>query len=66
MASSFVQDEFRSTRYLLEFAVKSQLYTFEVRHPRGVSNKSNYKVHVYIVNHNYIVVFDDIHIHPIV
>ena len=27
---------------------------FEVRHPRCVSNKSNYKVYVYIVKHNYI------------
>jgi hypothetical protein len=27
---------------------------FEVRHPRFVSNKSKYKVYVYIVKHNYI------------
>ena len=27
---------------------------FEVRQPRCVSNKSNYKVYVYIVKHNYI------------
>ena len=27
---------------------------FEVRHPRCLSNKSNYKVYVYIVKHNYI------------
>jgi len=27
---------------------------FEVRHSRCVSNKSNYKVYVYIVKHNYI------------
>jgi len=27
---------------------------YEVRHPRFVSNKSNYKVYVYIVKHNYI------------
>jgi hypothetical protein len=27
---------------------------FEVRHPHCVSNKSNYKVYVYIVKHNYI------------
>jgi hypothetical protein len=27
---------------------------FEVRHPRCVSNKSNYKVYAYIVKHNYI------------
>jgi len=26
---------------------------FEVRHPRYVSNKSNYNVYVYIVKHNY-------------
>ena len=26
----------------------------EVRHPRCVSNKSNYKLYVYIVKHNYI------------
>jgi len=26
---------------------------FEVRHPRCVSNNSNYKVYVYIVKHNY-------------
>ena len=26
---------------------------FEVRHPRCVSNKSNYKVYVYIVKHIY-------------
>jgi len=25
---------------------------FEVRHPRCVSNKSNYKVYAYIVKHN--------------
>jgi len=25
-----------------------------VRHPRCVSNKSNYKVYVYIVRHNYV------------
>ena len=30
-------------------------YTFfEVRHPSCVSNKSDYKVYVYIVRHNYI------------
>jgi len=29
-------------------------HPFEVRHPRCVSNKSNYKVYVYIVKHNYI------------
>ena len=29
-------------------------YRFEVRHPRCVSNKSNYKVYAYIVRHNYI------------
>jgi len=28
-------------------------YNFEVRHPRCVSNKSYYKVYVYIVKHNY-------------
>ena len=28
--------------------------TFEVRHPRCVSNKSNYKVYVYIVKNNYV------------
>jgi hypothetical protein len=66
MVSSCVQDEFCSTHYLLEYAVKPQLYKSEVRHPRCVSNKSNYKVYVYIVKHNYIVVFDDIHIHLIV
>ena len=27
---------------------------FEMRHPGCVSNKSNYKVYVYIVKHNYI------------
>jgi len=27
---------------------------FEVRHPRCVSNKSNYKVYAYIVKHNYV------------
>ena len=27
---------------------------FEVRHPRCVSNKTNYKVYVYVVKHNYI------------
>jgi hypothetical protein len=27
---------------------------FEVRHPRCVSTKSNYKVYAYIVKHNYI------------
>ena len=27
---------------------------FEVRHPRCVSNKSNYKVYAYIVRHNYV------------
>ena len=27
-------------------------YVFEVRHPRCVSNKSNYKVYVYTVTHN--------------
>ena len=27
---------------------------FEVHHPRCVSNKSNYKVYVYIARHNYI------------
>ena len=30
------------------------LSKFEVRHTRCVSNKSNYKVYVYIVNHSYI------------
>ena len=29
-------------------------YDFKVRHPRRVSNKSNYKVCVYIVKHNYV------------
>jgi len=32
---------------------KLQLFNIEVRHPRCVSNKSNYKVYVYIVRHNY-------------
>jgi hypothetical protein len=27
---------------------------FQVRHPRCVSNKSNYKVYTYIVRHNYV------------
>jgi len=27
---------------------------FEVRHPRCVSNKSNYKVYAYIFKHNYV------------
>jgi len=27
---------------------------FEVRHPRCASNKSNYKVYVYIIRHNYV------------
>jgi hypothetical protein len=29
-------------------------YNFEVRHPRCVSNKSNYKVYAYIVGHSYV------------
>jgi len=29
------------------------ILNFEVCHPRCVSNKSNYKVHAYIVKHNY-------------
>jgi hypothetical protein len=29
------------------------LENFEVRHPRCVSTKSNYKVYAYIVKHNY-------------
>ena len=28
--------------------------SFEVRHPRCVSNKSNCKVYAYIVKHNYV------------
>ena len=28
---------------------------FEGRHPRCVSNKSDYKVHAYIVKHKYII-----------
>ena len=27
---------------------------FKVRHPRCVSNKSNYKAYAYIVKHNYV------------
>ena len=33
---------------------KSLITFFEVRHPRCVSNKSNYKLYVYIAKHNYI------------
>jgi len=33
---------------------KSLCCKFEVRHPLFVSNKSNYKVYVYIVKHNYV------------
>jgi len=29
-------------------------YSFEVRHPRCVLNKSNCKVYAYIVKHNYV------------
>jgi hypothetical protein len=29
-------------------------FFFEERHPRCVSNKSNYKVYAYIVKHNYV------------
>jgi len=32
---------------------KSSNY-FEVRHPRCVSNKSNYKLYAYTVRHNYV------------
>jgi len=32
--------------------VKNSTTGFEVRHPHCVSNKSNYKVYVYIVRHN--------------
>ena len=31
-----------------------RLYNFKVRHPRCVSNKSNYKAYAYIVKHNYV------------
>jgi hypothetical protein len=30
------------------------MYNFEVRHPRCVLNKSNYKVYAYIVRHNFV------------
>jgi len=33
---------------------ESTVYSFEVRHPRCVSNKSNCKVYAYIVKHNYV------------
>jgi hypothetical protein len=29
-------------------------HNFKVRHPRCLSNKSNYKVYAYFVKHNYI------------
>jgi hypothetical protein len=32
----------------------TSLCNFEVRHPRCVSNKSNYKVYAYNVRHNYV------------
>ena len=31
-----------------------KMYPFEVRHSRCVSDKSNYKVYVCIVKHNYV------------
>jgi hypothetical protein len=38
---------------ILKYFTSSQS-CFEVRHPRCVSTKSNYKVYAYIVKHNYI------------
>jgi hypothetical protein len=37
-----------------ELAQLLRSFFFEVRHPRCVSTKSNYKVYAYIVKHNYI------------
>jgi hypothetical protein len=34
--------------------LQTRYWNFEVRHPRCVSNKSNYKVYAYIVRHNYV------------
>jgi hypothetical protein len=39
---------------LKKFHSKWTVHSFEVCHPRCVSNKSNYKVCAYIVKHNYI------------
>jgi hypothetical protein len=40
--------------FRIDTAVKTSHLNFEVRHPRCVSTKSNYKVYAYIVKHNYI------------
>jgi hypothetical protein len=36
------------------FVIGIERNNFEVRHPRCVSNKSNYSVYAYIVKHNYV------------
>jgi len=42
-----------SSNFVLSLG-KNEIYDFEARHPRCVSNKSNYKVYAYIVKHNYV------------
>jgi hypothetical protein len=50
-----VVNEFSRERSALIINI-SQIYfwNFKVRHLRCVSNKSNYKVYAYIVQHNYV------------